>query len=157
MPESILVSVISAHGAQKKQVQRYLAEARVKSAACQKINAIYRLEGEVPAEDVEKIARELLCDPVVEKCAIDPKPASSKIIFADVWYKPGVTDAVGDSVLKAIRDLGVWSVRQAAFGTRYEFALKGSGKGGAEKQISEFVNQRLLNGLVQECKIAKRS
>lgn len=156
MSRSILVSVASAHSAQRKQVQHALAAAGVKGVACERIDAIYRLEGEPSAADVEKVTAELLCDPVVEKAAVDAKPASAKTLFADVWYKPGVTDAVGDSVLKAIRDLGIESVRKAAAGTRYEFSLKGSGDG-AEQRISEFVNKQLLNGLVQECRIVRNS
>ena len=37
----------------------------------------------------------------------------------EVWYKAGVTDAVGDSVMKGIKDLGVGGVTSVKTGQVY--------------------------------------
>jgi len=47
-------------------------------------------------------------------------------LVVDVWYKSGVTDVVGESVAKGIRDLGCNTVSEVRTGMRYRFwGLKG--------------------------------
>ena len=154
MSPAVLVSVSPAQklSAARKEVQGHLVHSGLKGVACAGVSAVYRLEGGASSQDVRKIAEDLLCDPVAETYAVDERPADPKTIFADVWYKPGVTDAVGDSILKAIRDLKISSVEKAFSGTRYAFSLAG----GDEQKVSEFARQQLLNPLVQECRIVKR-
>lgn len=152
---AVLVAVSSAHSAQKKQVQHLLAASGAKGLQCSGISAVYRLEGNLGAADVEKIAKELLCDAVVENFEVDGKPSSKTAMFADVWYKAGVTDTVADSLMKAIGDLRIPGVEKASSGVRYEFSAKGAAKGSFEKTVLDFTGKELLNPLVQECKLVK--
>src|SRR5438477_4883866 len=87
--------------ARRKEVQSLLAASGRKGVTCEGVYALYRLEGGPDGNQVEKIAREILCDPVVEDGAVDDLPKPS-VFFVDVWPKPGVADPVGETVLKAI-------------------------------------------------------
>lgn len=152
---SITVSVSSAHSAQKRFVQHLLAESGLNKLQCDGISAIYRLSGSFGSEEPQKIAKELLCDAIVEDFHIDDKPSSKNTVFVDVWYKAGVTDTVADSLLKAIGDLRISGVEKASSGLRYEFSAKGAAKGAFEKTVLDFTGKELLNPLVQECKLVK--
>ncbi len=152
--QPIRVAVEGLHSARKEEVQNLLAAAGLKSVVCKGIAAVYRLDGDLTISDAESVAKELLCDPVVERFAVNSQPPNKSIYFVDVWYKPGVTDAAGDSVLKAISDLKIDRVKKVFSGTRYEFFSKGESKS-TEKAVREFSNRELLNPLVQECKILK--
>lgn len=141
-----------------KHVQELVNASILKGVRCVRTAPLYRLEGDFITDETDRICRELLCDPVTEKYFIDLLPSDSKTIFADVWYKPGVTDTVGDSILKAVNDLKIHSVKKAFSGIRYEFkiaSLTGNGQSPEEK-IAAFAGKELLNALVQECKIVKR-
>lgn len=89
--------------------------------------ALYLLEGDVSKADAQKVARELLTDPVTQDCQVhlegsnDDAPAKGGITL-DVWLKPNVTDPVAPSVERGARDLGV--ALKARVGQRY--VLKGS-------------------------------
>ena len=137
MPETIVVSVSpkdSKNSARRKEVR---------AAACLGVSALYRLEGPLAPSQINRIAQELLCDPVVESYELDNFPKSPGEIFVDVWYKAGVMDPAGDSVLKAAKDLGVSSLSRASCGARYVF----------NGNIAHFASKELLNPLIQECKV----
>ena len=114
--------------------------------------SIYKLEGSFSESDLKKIAEEILCDPVAQKFFIDKSPPNSKTLFLDVWYKPGVADPVGDTILKAVREIEIFKIEKAFSGIRYELLLP-NGSRVIEKEIKIFANRNLLNPLVQECKI----
>ena len=42
-------------------------------------------------------------------------------MVVDVWYKQGVTDAVGESVMKGLRDLNLEEIQDVRTGMRYRF------------------------------------
>ncbi|WP_165224605.1 phosphoribosylformylglycinamidine synthase subunit PurL [Aquisphaera insulae] len=68
----------------------------------------FLIEGPLGREDVERAAREVLVDPVVESFRIHPdgdgSPTSEKIVH--VLPRPGVTDPEAESALELLRDLG---------------------------------------------------
>lgn len=161
MSVSQLIEISTIHkkpSSQKKHVQHALSFMKMKEFSCIEISPIYRLEGGITSVELEKIAKELLCDSVIEEFSVDSAPQNNQLIFADVWYKAGVTDTVGESILKAIRDLKISSVKKAFSGTRYEFQILNpntNGSKSAEEKLFKFANKELLNPLVQECKIIK--
>ncbi len=155
MPESIVVSVNpkpGRHFSSAKHVNHLLNAEHLADIQCERTANIYRLEGECEADEIQKICTELLADPVAETYAVSELPDSAERIFADVWYKKGVTDSVGESVVRASRELGVESLNKAYAGTRYLFRIRTV----QPKQVAEFVSQNLLNPLVQECEIIQR-
>ena len=156
---SALISIASKNSKpthQQTHVQRTLNEQGLKTVLCSKISPIYELQGAFSAREIETVAQELLCDRVVETYGVNAKAQDKKTVFLDVWCKPGVTDPAGDSVLKAVRDLGIASVQKVSTGTRYELQLKSKTAlppRQARQKIIDFANQQLLNPLVQECKL----
>jgi phosphoribosylformylglycinamidine (FGAM) synthase PurS component len=68
----------------------------------------------------------------------------------EIWYKPGVTDAVGDSVKKGIGDLNISGVESVKTGQVYVI----SGKVG-KKEIEKICSGLLANTIVQYYRIKK--
>ena len=156
MSDSIVISISPKNpkgNARRKEVQGLLAHAARKNVSCEGVSALYRLEGRPDSGQIERIAREILCDPVVEESAVDDRPEKT-CFFVDVWPKPGVSDPVGETVLKAIGDLGIKTVAKVTSGTRYAFSGNKAALNGKTGVFAfEFASRELLNPLIQECKI----
>ncbi|MDZ7616602.1 MAG: phosphoribosylformylglycinamidine synthase, partial [Patescibacteria group bacterium] len=74
----------------------------------------YLVQGPLDRAQVERIARELLADPVVERTLVAPAgdpalmtPPEEGMEAVHVLPKPGVMDPVAQSALEAIADFGV--------------------------------------------------
>ncbi|MBI2119818.1 MAG: phosphoribosylformylglycinamidine synthase subunit PurS [Elusimicrobia bacterium] len=140
----------------RKKVEDLLRTAHLGDVECNTIEQLYGLEGNFSLEEIQRIAQELLCDPIAEKFIIDAKPKDFKTIFLDVWFKSGVTDPVAESVLKAIRDLNILTIENAFFGMRYEFKESAEVRERiADEKLILFANRHLLNPLVQQCQLIK--
>ncbi len=79
---------------------------------------VFLIEGDLDKTAVERIARELLADPVTEEYHVGrmaPPPGLAQATLIEVYLKPGVTDPVATSALLGIRDMGLeaQSVRTA--------------------------------------------
>ena len=119
-----------------RQVSAELIEAGepAKSAVVES-SRLYRIEGNVTAAQMSGAAGTLLVDPVVETATVEdtaaagkPKRAAkSKGWVLDVWPKPGVTDPVGETVEKGLRDLGISGEIRASSAQRYYFPKATSG------------------------------
>jgi len=107
------------------------------------VRDIYYLHGDLSRDQVEFIARELLCDSVVEEYYIG-EPEGFEIL-----YNPGVTDPKEDSIKKAIADIGV-EINAAKTGTNYIF--KGNFD---EKKLKKCASLFLYNPLVQHIRHAE--
>ena len=93
---------------------------------------LYRLVGKLTAEERVRIGKDLLSDPVTEEFrdGTNPSPLSRrgdsqgeglKAVVVDVWYKQGVTDAVGETVLKGLQDMNLSEIQDVRTGMRYRF------------------------------------
>lgn len=105
---------------------------------------VYLIDAGLDIRDIEKIAAELLIDPVVEEYSLtkgifEDSPGPNQIL---ITYNPGVCDAVALSLEKAISDLSlkVQSTRTAKF---YEF------EGLERKQINYLASKILFNPLIE--------
>lgn len=109
---------------------------------------VYELDGTLSAEETGRIAHELLVDPVTQeaRCTQDATlqalPGQWGI---EVRYRPGVTDAIGDTTLKGVRDLGIHGVTAATTGRAY--VITGSV---SEDQIGTICRRLLANEIVEE-------
>jgi len=130
------------NSAKRKEVQRLLASSSKKPAVCLGVSFLYKLEGRLTSSEIDRIVRELLFDPIVETFTLDDAPSGSRKLFFDVWCKLGVMDPVGESVQKAVRDLGIAALARASTGLRFIF----------DRDIPNSVSKELLNPLIQECK-----
>ena len=118
---------------------------------------LFHIEGSLDLRQINSIVKNLLIDPVTQNCII--KSISSKNnsdkgkketagYEVEVWFKPGVTDVVSESVIKAIKDLGIDEELKVKTGHKYLFS--GSVSLEAVKQIAE---RLLVNPMIQKYSI----
>lgn len=113
---------------------------------------LYRIEGGINALEAKTIAAELLSDKITEmpkvrfvKSGKEEKNAAASVI--EVWFKKGVTDTVAESVVKAVKDLGI--MKEISVKTGHKYYLYG-GISGA--QLDKIAVKLLANTLIQEYK-----
>jgi phosphoribosylformylglycinamidine (FGAM) synthase PurS component len=120
---------------------------------------LYRIDGNFSVEDATKIGETLLVDPVIETATVESldKPGKSKKsaakkkgLFCDVWPKQGVTDPVGETVEKGLRDLGFHGEVRAASAVRYVFP-----KVKDADYLKKLAKRFLANELVNDIHIRK--
>ena len=111
---------------------------------------LYWIEGNINSHAIERISAELLADPVTQNYAYSrsdnqsPRQTDGSVWTIEVRLKPGVTDAVGDSVLKGLRDMGVPDVQTAQTGQKYRI------HGALDQAKLEVIAQQLLaNDVIQ--------
>ena len=109
---------------------------------------IYWLEANLAPEKVELIASQLLADSVTQEYwygqVEKPDDRSLGYQVVEVAYNAGVTDPVKDSVMKAIKDLGVPNVRAVATAKRY--LVKGNI---SPDELDTIANRLLVNPIIQ--------
>lgn len=105
---------------------------------------IYWIEGTLEFDEINRIGTELLADPITQVFYLNTKNENTKDWTVEVSFKPGVTDAVGDSTVKGINDIGISGVNEVRTGQK--FWLSGS----LNADIIETISQRLLmNDVIQ--------
>ncbi|MDD5247217.1 MAG: phosphoribosylformylglycinamidine synthase subunit PurS, partial [Candidatus Omnitrophica bacterium] len=111
---------------------------------------LYLLGGELRAEELELICRQLLVDPVSQEYIVKSQVTGHKSrsaageFLVEVAYNPGVMDPSEESVLKGIRDLGIDKVDSVK--TAKKYIIKGKLTQGQLKTISQ---KLLYNKLIQ--------
>lgn len=112
---------------------------------------VYRIISEIDDTKIFVIANELLTDKITEEFSIlKYETLEEKEIEKDsieVWLKHGVTDTVSESVVKAIKDLGITENVVVKTGHKYCF----SGSVTTEK-LNKIAKGSLANTLIQEYK-----
>jgi phosphoribosylformylglycinamidine synthase II/phosphoribosylformylglycinamidine synthase I len=91
------------------------------------VNRLFFVQGQISRADVERLAAELLVDPVTEEAAVvGPDEA---VCFPDVdhaievTYHPGVTDPPAENLVLSAHLIGLGGIKHAATGQR--FLLRG--------------------------------
>lgn len=111
---------------------------------------VYILEGDLSAQQVDQICKELLVDVIVQDYRFDQKPFQKSFIslkeahYIEVAYHPGVMDPVEASALKGIKDLGILNV--SSIRTARQFIIEGHL---SLKQIDMLKDKVLLNKIIQ--------
>ncbi|MCY4403295.1 MAG: phosphoribosylformylglycinamidine synthase subunit PurS [Candidatus Poribacteria bacterium] len=109
-----------------------------------RVAAVYWIEGSIDAETIDRICSGLLTDPITQTYTYGAKTDSSLSWTIEVQFKPGVTDAVGDSAVKGINDLGITDVTTVKTGHKYWLT------GTLTAEIVETIAQQLLmNDVIQ--------
>src|SRR5512144_339410 len=66
---------------------------------------VYTVDADLSSGELEKVASDPLCDPVIQTWSID-RPESADFDFAvEVGFRPGVTDNIGRTAREAIEYL----------------------------------------------------
>ncbi|OIO75906.1 MAG: hypothetical protein AUJ85_01795 [Elusimicrobia bacterium CG1_02_37_114] len=145
--------VFDAEGEKVKSDIRDLGISGIKKV---KTEQLYIINGNLTDKEIETVCKELLIDSVVQEYRIvdfqtitSHTQTESDIYSIEVFYKKGVTDAVGESTLKAIKDMGIENVNSVRTGRKY--LLIGSL---AESDLGKIATRILANTVVQEYKIS---
>ena len=113
---------------------------------------LYVISGDISYDDIIKLAEELLTDNITQEYSIytseDKLDTVRNVFVIDVFFKPGVTDTVGETAFKASKDIGVDSVKEAHTGFRYFISGKLD-----NKTLEKICNRLLANTVVQQYKI----
>ena len=105
---------------------------------------VYWIEGSLDAETIDCIGTELLADPITQAYTFGTENDTEVDWTLEVQFKPGVTDAVGDSTVKGIKDLGIAGVTTVRTGHKYWFT------GALNAEVLKTIAQWLLmNEVIQ--------
>jgi phosphoribosylformylglycinamidine (FGAM) synthase PurS component len=114
-----------------------------------RINRLYELGGAFNLTHVQTAVRELLCDCVTQEFRIGAAAAASPngggLWRAEIWLKRGRTDAVGENLGRAMRELGIPEPITVRCGLVYHI----SGKLG-RAQVEKAVARALANPVTQD-------
>lgn len=127
-----------------------IASIGIKDVSDVKYVAVYRLDGDITLKQANFIAEELLSDKITEDFTIksykslDDKKTEKNSI--EVWFKHGVTDTVSESVVKAIKDLGI--KKEIVVKTGKKYCL--TGKNVDDNKLKKIATGLLANTLIQE-------
>ncbi len=105
---------------------------------------VYTLDGgDLTAEELEFLGKEVFSDPITDKFAIDrPLAASFAGAIAEVGFKPGVTDAVGMTSVEAVKD-AIGKNLDAAYTSR-QYLFYGVDVKTAERIVKDLVANSLI-------------
>ena len=113
-----------------------------------RVSDVYFLEGDLDEIEVRKVGQELLADPLVEdfSCGegLIARIEGSDAHVVEVAYNPGVTDPVEESIGKAIRDLGITTVKSLK--TARKYSLWGDLSG---ENLQSICDKLLVNSVIQ--------
>jgi len=112
-----------------------------------RITRLYYLEGDIGKAEAERIAAEVLCDPVCESSCVRPAVVAST--GTEVLYNPGVMDPSVASIVRSLSDLGFERV-EIRTGRAYEFEFGGArGRRNADSIRRLVVKGLLVNPVIQ--------
>jgi phosphoribosylformylglycinamidine synthase subunit PurSL len=128
-------------------VQADIRELGITSIEAVQSARVFSIEGEFEADFAERIAKELLTDPVCEQYYVGRTGAPAglaKATLIEVHLKSGVTDPVAESVMAAISDMGI---RPAGVRTARKYLLLGEIK---PAQIDLIAKKVLANDCIED-------
>ncbi|MDR3048265.1 MAG: phosphoribosylformylglycinamidine synthase subunit PurS [Elusimicrobiota bacterium] len=118
---------------------------------------LYFIDANLTFDEVKKIASELLADQITQEWIITKEKTDTKEnvekksqgqSFIEVYYKKGVMDAPAESVVKAVKDLGIAKEIKVKTGHRYCFW------GDISNEVLEMIAKKILsNNIIQGYKI----
>ena len=122
----------------------------IKSLKDLKVSYLYLIEGNLNLSHIKTICEKLLIDPVTQEYKIanlKHKISDRNAHIVEVWYKQGVTDAVGDTTKIGIKDLGIEGDFSVRTGMKYTLV------GVNIKEAEKIADKILANKVVQTYKI----
>ncbi|HEX9976731.1 MAG TPA: phosphoribosylformylglycinamidine synthase subunit PurS, partial [Dehalococcoidales bacterium] len=123
----------------------------IKAVSGARVIDVYWLDADLARDDMELICQRLLADPVTQDYRhTTPGSARNKVKVdgkshrVEVAYNAGVTDPVEETVMKAVRDLGITGVR--AVKTAKLYLLEGVL---TDEQVEVICSRLLVNPIIQ--------
>ncbi|HZU01789.1 MAG TPA: phosphoribosylformylglycinamidine synthase subunit PurL [Ktedonobacteraceae bacterium] len=109
---------------------------------------LYRLIGNVSDSQIEQLTRQLLVNPVVQEVHTSDYPAEAHVV--DVFFHPGVTDTLAESVLAGAQMLGITGLERVETGQRYVLDERLS-----EADVQTIAQALLYNPVIQDYELHK--
>ncbi len=130
MEEKIYRYVIRPIGCNDPRSASYLADAHalglhnILALECQDL---YFTQGQTSAADIQRVAEELLSDPITQRAQWGPvlipqnerTAVQENVHIIEVALRPGVTDPVAEQIMRAAKVIGVLGLEKASSGLRF--------------------------------------
>ena len=124
-------------------VTREILDLGVGGVTSVSVSDVYTIEGDLSLAEAEKIAGDLLADPLTQVYRIGPAPDDHSHVV-EVAYNPGVMDPVEASVRKGIQDLGIEITTSVRTAKQYDI------RGDFTKEEIQTLSESLLaNSVIQ--------
>ncbi len=104
---------------------------------------LYHLTGNLNTNQIDQLITNLLVDPVVQEASLAGEPGNYHVI--DVFFLPGVTDTLAESVLAGARMLGISGLEHVETGRRYMLDSRLS-----EADVRSIAQALLYNPVIQQ-------
>ena len=143
----VIVSGSGIHDSSGGGIKHDIADLGIKGIESVHASQLYMIRGPIEINEVMSLGSNLLADPITQKFIVEQSvvPAEGTSVV-EVWLKPGVTDAVGESALAAAGTMGITTIAEIKTGTRY--AIRGTEK--LSRETVETICRKLLcNSVIQ--------
>src|SRR6266699_5570027 len=106
---------------------------------------LYNLTGQLTPTQIDQLTRQLLLDPVTQEVELSQKPENSVTApLVDIFFHPGVTDTLAESVLTGASMLGITTLEHVETGRRYILDKRLS-----EEEVCYITKALLYNPVIQ--------
>src|SRR6266581_2220190 len=106
---------------------------------------LYYLTGLLTPTQIEQLTGQLLIDPVTQEAELAQKQEiNSTVHIVDIFFHPGVTDTLAESVLTGASMLGITTLEHVETGRRYIFDKRLS-----EEEVCYITKALLYNPVIQ--------
>ena len=106
---------------------------------------LYYLTGQLTPTQIDQLIRQLLIDPVTQEAELAQKQEiNSTAHLVDIFFHPGVTDTLAESVLTGASMLGITTLEHVETGRRYIFDKRLS-----EEEVRFITKALLYNPVIQ--------
>lgn len=106
---------------------------------------LYFLTGQLTPTQIDQLTRQLLLDPVTQESVLSQEPEIINAAYiVDVFFHPGVTDTLAESVLAGASMLGITTLEHVETGRRYIFDKRLS-----EDEVRYIAKALLYNPVIQ--------
>ena len=119
-------------------IRKDILDLGIKGVKKVNVSQVFIISGDIAGSDIERIAGELLADPITEEYLLIASGAGEKVKgrVVEIAYNPGVMDPVEESTRKAIRDMGIYGVKSLR--TERKYLVEGKITEGDFKPFSLF-------------------
>ncbi len=106
---------------------------------------LYHIAGNLDPSEIDRLMRELLADPVVQEATVFDSPDNRYLHIVDIFYHPGVTDTLAESVIGGAQMLGMSGIERVETGRRYHLDARFS-----ESEARIIAETLLYNPVIQQ-------
>jgi phosphoribosylformylglycinamidine (FGAM) synthase-like enzyme/phosphoribosylformylglycinamidine (FGAM) synthase PurS component len=106
---------------------------------------LYLLTGTITTSHIDQLTGQLLVDPVIQQASDAELSRDSSYHVVDVFFHPGVTDTLAESVLAGAHMLGITGLEQVETGQRYTLDGRLSAS-----DVRTIVEELLYNPVIQQ-------